>query len=172
LEALKPDLVFLTTVFGILDNVRKVALLTDTLERSEELNRKLLGALISLAEDPLSLKVYYEVDLGGPITAGAPSYITDALHLLGLRNVYAFRKEPYFQPDDAETRSLRFDLVLYEPKPERRYDEGKIKASLKERLGDRRVVVLEGDTLAHYGPSLIDEILPWIKRRVRESLQG
>ena len=196
LEALEPDLVFLTTgaqrgvaeeilnrgipagiipvptsVFGILDNVRKVALLTDTLDRAEELNRKLLNDLLKLTETPLSFKVYYEVDLGGPITAGAPSYITDALHLMGLRNVYAFRKEPYFQPDDYETRRLDFDLILYEPKPERRYDGEKIRAFLKERLGEHRVVILEGDTLAHYGPSLIDEILPWIKDRVRESLR-
>jgi ABC-type Fe3+-hydroxamate transport system substrate-binding protein len=195
LEALDPDLVFLTTgaqrkvaeevlsrgiaagivpvpssTFGILDNVRKVGILTDSLDRAEALNRELLISILSLMEEPLSLRVYYEVDLGGPITAGGPSYITDALHLVGLRNVYAFRKEPYFQPDDGETKGLNFDLILYEPKPERKYDEGKIRDTLIRRLGNRGVVILEGDFLAHYGPSLFDEILPELKRRVREAL--
>ena len=197
LEALDPDLVFLTTgaqrrvaqevvergipaavlpvpisVFGILDTVRKVGLLTGAREEAERLNLHLLSVLQRLASSPLSLTVYYEVDLGGPITAGAASYITDALHLLGLRNVYAHRPESYFQPDDRETRDLEFDLVLYEPKPERRYRPEDIVSSMRERLGDVRVLVLEGDFLAHYGPSLIDEVLPklrrWVESRIGE----
>ncbi len=197
LEDLNPDLVFLTTgaqrgvalevvergipaavlsvpnsVFGILDTVRKVGLLTGTREEAERLNLHLLDTLHRLSVEPLSLTAYYEVDLGGPITAGAPSYITDALHLLGIRNVYAHRMESYFQPDDEETRSLEFDIVLYEPKPERRYKPEDIVRSLRERLGDVRVLILEGDFLAHYGPSLIDEVLPKLKRWVRERTGG
>ncbi len=193
LEALKPDLVLLTTgaqrgvalevmergipaavlpvpnsVFGILDTVRKVGLLTGALKEAERLNLHLLGVLHGLASDPLSLTAYYEVDLGGPITAGAPSYITDALHLLGIRNVYAHRMESYFQPKDEDTKELEFDLVLYEPKPERKYRTEDIVSSLRKRLGDVRVLILEGDFLAHYGPSLIDEVLPKLKRWVRE----
>ncbi len=192
LEALQPDLVLLTTgaqrkvaeeaaergipvavvplpnsVFGILENVRRVGLLTDSLEGAEALNRHLLGVLNSLIERPLSLRAYYEIDLGGPITVGGPSYITDALHLLGVELIYAHRREPYFQPNDSETVGYGFDVVIYEMKPGRRYREEDIVREVRRRLGDVRVVVLEGDSLAHYGPSLIDEVLPKLKEKLK-----
>ncbi|NPA80378.1 MAG: ABC transporter substrate-binding protein [Thermotogae bacterium] len=191
LEELQPDLVLTTTgaqrriteelmargfpvapvpvpvsIFGVLDGVRKVGLLTGAEREAERLNLSLLGTLNSLKGSLPSLRTYYEIDLGGPITVGAASYITDALHLLGLENVYASQRRPYVQPDDALTVSLKPELIIYEVKPGRRYTPSDVEARLRDRFGDVGIVVLPSDSLAHYGPSLVDEVLPDAARRV------
>jgi len=196
LRELEPDLVFLTTgaqrklalevfnrgfpavvlplpnsVFGILENVRKVGIITGKLEVAERLTVDLIEVLNSLKEREVRSRVYYEIDLGGEITAGGPSYITSALRLLGLENVYSFKGESYFKPDDSETLSLKPDLIIFEPKPERKYSEEDIRGKLKERFGDIPAIVTEPDFLAHYGPSLIDEVLPKLKRKLEKFLQ-
>ncbi len=196
LGELEPDLVFLTTgaqrkvalevlnrgftavvlplpnsVFGILENLRKVAIITGKLEVAERLILDLLEILNSIKERELKARVYYEIDLGGEITAGGPSYITCALRILGLENVYSFKPESYFKPDDKETISLKPDLIIYEPKPERKYSNEDIKGYLRERFGDIPVIVTEPDFLAHYGPSLIDEVLPKLKRKLEKFFQ-
>ncbi len=196
LKELEPDLVFLTTgaqrkvalevlnrgftavvlplpnsIFGILENLRKVAIITGKLKVAERLVLDLLEILNSIKERELKARVYYEIDLGGKITAGGPSYITCALRILGLENVYSFKLESYFKPDDKETISLKPDLIIYEPKPERKYSNEKIKEYLRERFGDIPVIVTEPDFLAHYGPSLIDEVLPKLKRKLEKFFQ-
>jgi ABC-type Fe3+-hydroxamate transport system substrate-binding protein len=196
LKELEPDIVFLTTgaqrktalevlnrgfpavvlplpnsVFGILENLRKVGVITGRLEIAENLAMDLLGVLNSLKEREIKARVYYEIDLGGEITAGGPSYITNALRILGLENIYSFKTESYFKPDDMETKSLKPDLIIYEPKPERRYKAEDIERSLRERFGDIPIIITEPDFLAHYGPSLIDEVLPDLKRKLEKFFQ-
>ncbi|NPB03999.1 MAG: ABC transporter substrate-binding protein [Thermotogae bacterium] len=148
------------SVFGILENVRKVALLVDALPEGERLNFQLLKSLHKLVSSRFNLKAYYEIDLGGPITVGGPSYITDALSVVGIRNVYSFKREAYFKPEDTETVSLNMDLIIYETKPNRKYDTARIRKEMRERIGEVPVIVLPPDSLAHYGPSLLDEVLP------------
>ncbi len=197
LEALNPDLVFTTTgaqrktaeellrrgiptvslpvpnsVFGILENIRRVGLFSNRLEAAEGLLLDLTGVLYGLTGKGFGIRVYYEVDLGGPITAGGPSYITHALRLLGMENVWGFSRESYFKPDDDRTRALGFDLILYEPKPERKYTREEIVSHLRERFGDVKVLVLEPDSLAHYGPALVDEVLVALRSAVEKTLSG
>ena len=196
LNNLEPDLVFLTTgaqrklalevlnrgfpaavlplpnsVFGILENLRKVGLITGKLEIAENLTIELIDVLNSIKETNVMARVYYEIDLGGEITAGGPSYITNALRIIGLENVYSFKLESYFKPKDEETLSLKPDLIIYEPKPERKYSEEDIRRNLRGRFGDIPAIITEPDFLAHYGPSLIDEVLPKLKRNLEKFLQ-
>ncbi|MEO0207472.1 MAG: helical backbone metal receptor [candidate division WOR-3 bacterium] len=196
LERLNPDLVFLTTgaqrnvaegmlnrgfpvvvlsvpnsVFGIFENIRKVGLAVDEVKRADELVFYLMGKLWELYSHKVFVRVYYEVDLGGSITAGGPSYITQALRFLGLENIYSHKRDSYFKPDDKETKSLGFDLILFEPKPERKYTEEKIKEGLKERFGNVPILILEPDSLAHYGPALIDEVLPKLCKKLEKFSQ-
>ncbi len=196
LVSLDPDLVFLTTgaqrkvaeemlnegfpvvilnvpnsIGGIFENLRKIGLVMNKLEYADGLIVKLLKILNGIMEEKTFIKAYYEIDLGGPITIGGPSYITQCLRFLGIENVYSFRKESYFTPKDEETRELEYDIVIFEPKPERRYTREDIEKFLKDRLGDRRIVIIEPDSLAHYGPSLLDEILPDLKRKFAKLFQ-
>lgn len=196
LNSLKPDLVFLTTgaqrkaaeemlnkgfpvvilnvpnsIGGILENLRKIGIVMNRLEYADGLIFKLLKDLNDIMQGETKIKAYYEIDLGGSITIGGPSYITQCLRILGIENVYSFRKESYFTPKDEETRKLEYDIVIFEPKPERRYTHEDIERFLKERLGDKRIVIIEPDSLAHYGPSLLDEILPDLKRKFEKLFQ-
>lgn len=195
LEGLRPDLVLTTlgaqrettreliergypvvalpvplSLWGILENLRRLAAVLNALPQAEAENARLVAQLQELRGGFSGLQVYWEVDLGGPITAGGMAYVTDALHWLGLRNVYADYAQAYFQPDDTETRSRKPDLILYEPKRTRTPQEERWRAMLHERLGDIPVVVLPHDSLAHYGPALIDEVLPEVARRVRAEM--
>ncbi len=156
---------------GILENLRRLAAALGRLPQAEAVNRSLVEHLTQLQGSLPRLRVYWEVDLGGPITAGGATYVTDALHWLGLENIYADRGQAYFQPDDQETRDLAPDLVLYEPKRSRNPQPERWAARLRERLQmDVPIVVIPHDSLAHYGPALIDEVMPDVARRVREAV--
>ncbi len=153
------------SLWEILGNLRRLAAAVGRTAQAEAVNAALMQQLHALHNALPPQRVYWEVDLGGPITAGAASYVTDALHWLGLRNIYADEAAAYFQPDDATTRDRQPDLVLYEPKARRRPDPTRAAEALRSRLGlaaSIPIVVLPHDSLAHYGPALIDEILPQV----------
>ncbi|NPA07245.1 MAG: ABC transporter substrate-binding protein [Chloroflexi bacterium] len=195
LEALKPDVVLTTlgaqretayrlldagypvlalpvplSIFGILENVRRLAAALGVAERGEHLNAQLAETLTRWRGALPPLRVYWEIDLGGPITAGPLTYVNDALHWLGLRNIYADLEAGYVAPDDTETRARAPEIILYEPtrtrNPERALER------MKDRLGLAHVpvVLLPHDALAHYGPALIDEVMPEVVARVRAVL--
>ncbi len=197
LEALEPDLVLTTlgaqrettrellergypvvalpvplSLWGILENLRRLAAVVGRLPQAEAENARLMERLAALRDRLPPRRVYWEVDLGGPITAGGMTYVTDALHWLGLRNVYAEARQPYFQPDDEETRRRKPDLILYEPKRTRTPRDEHWRSWLRQRLGldDVPIVVLPHDSLAHYGPALIDEVLPGVVEAVRQAV--
>ncbi len=195
LEALQPDVVLTTlgaqretayrlldagypvlalpvplSVFGILENLRRLAAGLGVAAQGEAVNAQLAEALMRWRGALPPLRVYWEVDLGGPITAGPLTYVNDALHWLGLRNIYADLEAGYVTPDDAETRARAPELILYEPTRGRQPERAL--ARMRERLGLPHVpaVLLPHDALAHYGPALIDEVMPEVVARVRAAL--
>ncbi len=194
LEALEPDLVLTTlgaqrettrqllergypvvalpvplSVWGILENLRCLAAVVGRLPQAEAENMRLTALLMDLRGSLPHLRVYWEVDLGGPITAGGMTYVTDALHWLGLQNIYADQARAYFQPDDEETRRRAPDLILYEPRRTRARRDDHWRAMLRERLRlDVPILVLPHDSLAHYGPGLVDEVMTQIVRRIEK----
>lgn len=194
LESLSPDLVLTTSgaqkevcfellkrgyrvfvlpvpgsIYGILDNIKKLSIILNKYKEGLRLIEYLLTKIKEIREENILKKVYYEVYLGGPVTIGASSYIDDGLFLIGFRNIYSFKKLSYFTPMDKETMELGFDLILYEPHSEGIKREIVIE-KLRKRFGDKKIVVLPYDFLAHYGPSFIDEILPELKNILRKDV--
>jgi len=113
LEELQPDLVLVTTgaqrrlalelaekgypvypiplpvgLAGVVDMAYTVGLVIGELGAARRLEHELAQALASLPGRDPPLRAYYEIDLGGPVTAGGHSYITDALSRLGLETPF------------------------------------------------------------------------------------
>ncbi|CUS87223.1 substrate-binding protein, partial [Candidatus Kryptonium thompsonii] len=118
------------------------------------------------------VKVYVEIDLGGPVTFGAYSYITDAIELLGGENIFGNYPAEWITPDDNKVKELNPDVIIYEPKMfSKNRDKDKIVNFLRGRFGDvkaikeDKVFITPGiyDFLAHHGPSFITEVMPWLK---------
>ncbi len=118
-------------------------------------------------------KVYVEIDLGGPVSFGAYSYITDALKLLGVKSIFEDKPVEWLTPVDAEVSQLNPEIIIYEPKMfSRRRDYNEIKNKLLKRFGNidalvnDKLFVTPGsyDFIAHHGPSFITEVIPWMKK--------
>lgn len=193
LEFLKPEIIFLTTgiqrklvdildskgykvfilplpvsIFGILENIRKMGILLNKSERAEKLIASLFKKLENLREKVASLQVYYEVDLGSPITCGGPSHITHGLKWIGLRNIYSSSKHSYFKPSDKETRKRNFEIIIYESKHKlSRSEKKKVIKKLLNRFGDKKVIIFPPNSLSHHGPSFLDSILPRLKIEIK-----
>lgn len=158
--------------WGILENMRRLGALLGVEHLSQNHSHNLMTIFSRLRRSLPPLRVYWEVDLGGPITAGRFSYVHDVLHWLGLVNVYHDRPESYFQPDDRETLARNPDFILYEPRKSRK-DPSYWESSVQSRLGPNiPVVVLPHDSLAHYGPGLVDEVLPDIVKKVPSTIRS
>ena len=153
------------SIYGILDNIKKLSVILNRAEEGYRLIDKLVKKINELREDKIKKRVYYEVYLGGKITVGSSSYINDGLKLIGLHNIYSFKKQSYFEPDDNETKKLDFDLILYEPHSDK-IEKKKIIKELEKRFGKKEIIILPHDFLTHYGPSFIDEVLVELKKKI------
>jgi ABC-type Fe3+-hydroxamate transport system substrate-binding protein len=158
-------------VSGIVDMVVKVGLVTGAFERSQAQAAALLRRLAAIQPLPARPKVYVEIDLGGPTTFGASSYLTDALAYVGARNLFADQPYEWSQPDFAEVRHRDPDVILYEAKMYAPLTQEVLLARLRERgwsdlraVKEGNIVLTPGplDFLAHHGPSFIRDVLPWL----------
>ncbi len=185
LEELEPDIVFTTTgaqrqtTFELLEkgyNVYPVKLpvspggiIENTFEVAGVLNRvdeavrasKEMVARLEKVRDRLSGKVYYEIDLGGPVTAGRYSYIHAILEHMGLKNIYGSEASPWIQPSNEYVAQKNPEIILYELKPGEEPDREKVLRMFRERgwsdveaVKNGRILLMGSDTLAHYGPEL------------------
>jgi ABC-type Fe3+-hydroxamate transport system substrate-binding protein len=163
------------SVAGIIDFVGKVGLVAGRPERGRDLAGDLLRKAGTLGRVP-GLRGYVEIDLGGPVSFGAYSYITDAFKLLGCSSVYADTPSEWLTPDLEWVAGEDPDLVVYEPKMYSTFREEDVAPLLKSRGWERlraarlgNVFVTPGplDFLAHHGPSFITEALPWLEGRLR-----
>ena len=136
-----------------------------------------LGRLIEKAKLP-ELKVYIEIDLGGPVTFGMYSYITDAFEILGLKNIYADYPAEWLKPDVDFILKADPDVIIYEPKmfgrKNRTVDEVVgmfISRGLGKLSAIRRgmVFITPGvyDFFAHHGPGFIFRTLYWLVERLK-----
>jgi len=166
-----------TSVAGIIENVKRVGLLVNRCDAAAELEKKLIKVLNSVMSSALhnAASVYVEIDLGSPITVGQASYVNDMLSLMGLRNIYSTRRESYFEPDMEYVKRMDPDLIIYDPKPG---DAGGYRrfAKLIEVRGwnnlravkENRIIITEGDVVAHYGPSLVLETMPNLLVQIKQ----
>lgn len=163
------------SVAGIVDFVVKVGLVCGRPEHGRELAADLLRKAGSLGR-VTNLKGYVEIDLGGPVSFGSYSYITDAFKFLGGSHVYGGRPSEWLVPDLEWVRTQDPDLLVYEPKMFSGLREEEVGEILRSRGWERmraarlgNVFVTPGplDFLAHHGPSFITEALPWLEGRLR-----
>ncbi|CUS76388.1 ABC-type Fe3+-hydroxamate transport system, substrate-binding protein [Candidatus Kryptonium thompsonii] len=200
LRKLNPDIIFTTTgyqldliknlgekfqvypvrlppsVSEIISTSYEAGVVAGYFSNARELERKLTNKLSETISDRKAnkpkVKVYVEIDLGGPVTFGAYSYITDAIELLGGENIFGNYPAEWITPDDNKVKELNPDVIIYEPKMfSKNRDKDKIVNFLRGRFGDvkaikeDKVFITPGiyDFLAHHGPSFITEVMPWLK---------
>lgn len=172
------------TLSDLIATCAEVGLICGYPQKSSELQRGLLNfaSQYILRENLLKkIKVYVEIDLGGPVTFGTYSYITDTLNLLGFENIFGNHPFEWLKPDDNFIKENEPDLILYEPKMfSRSRDIKKITAFLSERLGnvkaltEGKVFITPGiyDFLAHHGPSFIYKVLPFLSELRKSFLKS
>ncbi len=189
LAELEPDIIFTTTgaqrettlklveegynvypvplpisLYGILENMFTIANVLGLTENAIERGKELVETLSNI-RDKVEGSVYYEIDLGGPITAGKISYIHTALRHIGLDNIYGDVEEPWIQPDPNFVKERDPEIILYEVKPGDQPDKEKVRKMFIERglsdvsaVKNDRIYVLPADSLAHYGPTLYETL--------------
>lgn len=162
---------------GIIDMVSQVGILTGEIEKARILTDELITKLDSIPRVKKRLKVYYEIDLGGPVSIGSHNYIDDALSRIGLTNIFSNTRQTWIiNPDPKEILARDPQLILYEKAPYKKYDQEGIIESLKKRglekttaLANGNLIILEPDSLAHYGPSIL-ETLRGIIARINDTI--
>jgi len=202
LLSLKPDLIFTTTgyqrdfasklskhfnvyaialpstVSAIIATCTEVGLAAGYYDQARDLQKKLLKALNSLEPSNKSLKVYVEIDFGMPVTFGAYSYITDAINLVGHKNIFQDFHREWLEPDSNLLREKDPDVIIYEPKMFKEEGEEEfIEKFSKRGLADLRalrekryfITPRPYDFLAHHGPSFILEALSWLNKVLASS---
>lgn len=161
------------TLGGILDLVVKVGIVTGNKNESRDIAADLIRRLASLHKFS-GQKVYIELDLGGPVTFGALSYITDSLSFMGLNSIYSDNMKEWIMPDFTYVSQMDPDIVIIEPKMFSKRDVNMVDKIVEKRgwqsmkaVKNWNVFVTPGelDFFAHHGPSFIREILPWLASR-------
>ncbi len=147
--------------WGILENVVVVGTLCGRPDAGLQLAERCHHELAKLRGVLPALRTWVEIDLGGPVTTGLGSYVTWSLKWLGLDPIGWSRSEAYSEVGMDWEYGDPPRLVVYDPQPETSVDEEIVWARLTARgLGTwrsegARVVVTEGDLLAHSGPWLL-----------------
>ncbi len=166
------------SVWGILENMAAVAAVMGYPGAAERPLESLHTALASVHGQLPSLRTYVEIDLGGPVTIGPGSYIYWALRWLGLDVITPDAGKAYVTPNEDVLKQLDPALLLYDPKPGRTIDAATVRRRFEKRgLGawfqsGARLVVTEGDVLAHSGPWFIETGLPWLAGQIRAAGAG
>ncbi len=165
------------SVAGIVDFVVKVGLVVGEQDAGRELAGSLLRRLAE-ARKLNKLTTYVEIDLGGPVTFGAHSYITDAIRLLGCSSLYETERSEWLKPDLEAVAGRDPDVIVYEPKMFSKFGAGDLERLVKSRRWEalravkaRNCLLTPGplDFLAHHGPSFITEALPWLGSNLGEA---
>ena len=164
------------SVSKILDNVLLISLILGVYEKGRELYSDLLSVLNKYKRVVNKrVRVYVEFDLGGPITPGFPSHVSDAIYLVGGINIFDDDPNAYFTPSDDEILKRNPDIVIYEPKRLTDYEKERFLRKLKERGLEslsEKVIFTKGDFLAHQGPSFITDGVSFLYSVIERVLKG
>jgi len=160
-------------LYDILSNTIMIGIIINKMTESRMLAQKMMTRIHDLSVEQSIGTVYYEVDLGGPTSIGGITYIDHALRTIGLSNIFGHQRNTWIiNPDPKQIVEKNPDYILYEPKPYSRYGKEKIIKELEERglgslkaLREERLIVIKPNSLAHYGPTLLDT-LKEIKHRI------
>lgn len=186
LEELKPDMVFTSgsaqeearrilqdrgfrvvhlslpsSLYGIIDMVWQVGVYTSRFSEAEELMSKLHEKFKELKGLLKSARIFYVIDLGGPVSPAALSYAGHALTHLGVDHAYKSKPLQWVEPLASDVKQFQPQVVVYEakvPNP----TEGLARRRLREwgllLDGDIKLAVVPVDTLAHYGPMIAENM--------------
>jgi ABC-type Fe3+-hydroxamate transport system substrate-binding protein len=159
-----------TTVFGIFELIKEVGIVTSSQDKAKELEYDMLKGLNKIKR--YTLKGYLEIDLGGPVTFGSQSYITDSLTLFGLRLPYEMRQREWMVPNDQEIVEFDPDILIYEGKMYRGSNKEEAGKLFTDRgygnssfMRNNNIFITPGklDFFAHHGPSFFREVIPWLR---------
>ncbi len=164
------------TIMGILDMFIQIG---GAVNRSDEAHGLVQMLIEHLRPIDLGRRItyYLEIDLGGPVTFGRYSYITDTLSYFGFESIYSNADREWLQPSDDRILSADPDVVIYEPKMFSGMSGDKFRSLVRERGWDRLTAYSNDlifktpgdlDFFAHHGPSFFREVIPWIKRVLAE----
>jgi ABC-type Fe3+-hydroxamate transport system substrate-binding protein len=163
------------SVAGIMDTVVKLGLLVGEAERGWKLSSSLQREVSTVKPISHTIKGYVEIDLGGPVSFGAYSYITDAIHYLGGSTIFDRVRSEWLTPDLREVMANDPDVILYEAKMFSKFDDDKLSRLIESRgwntlraVKARKYFLTPGplDFLAHHGPSFITDAIPWMKAKL------
>jgi len=149
-------------------------LVTGRYDEARRLALKMTRTISALEPARWFVKTYVELDLGGPTSFGAYSYITDALWLAGGRSVLAAEPCNWLVPDPERIVAEDPEVIIYEPRISEPFEEEHLRKVLVERGWSKISAVRNGrifvtpqrplDFLAHHGPSFVTEAIPWLSR--------
>ncbi len=159
-------------IYGILDNIMIVGIIVGERYNARALAYEMNKKMISLHNVLNGTKLYYEINLGGPVSVGAHSYIGDAFSYVGASHVFEKNRTTYIiNPDIEDVKRFDPEIIIYEQKLGEHADKKKVKEKLEKRgLGnlnavkEGRIIIMEYDSLAHYGPSFFDALQRLVKR--------
>lgn len=152
------------SIYGILENMTIIGAVLGMMESSLNLMKKYLDILSKIKDDIWS-SAYYEIDFGEPYTIGGISYINHALNHIGLKNIFSNIKKTYFIPDLNRVAEEDPEIIIYEVHPGKKMDVDKIRKIFIDRgwsnikaVANDKIYILPPDSLAHYGPTLINNL--------------
>jgi len=160
-----------SSLSGVIDLATKVGIVVGEADRGREIERELIEDLKKVKIGK-SKEVYFECDLGSPVTFGSLSYITDVLHYMNFKSIYAGMMKEWLYPDFEYVKKRDPEFIIIEPKMFSRREENLIEKLVKERNWDQlssykngKIFLTPGpyDFFAHHGPSLVREVLPWLE---------
>ncbi|MEM0482823.1 MAG: ABC transporter substrate-binding protein [Nitrososphaerota archaeon] len=170
-------------VYAILSMVVEVGGMVGEPEAALSLSDRLarrLEDLRTLRRGNRMPRVYVEIDLGGPTVPAYFNHINSALHLAGIANIfgdspdeylYGMRVGDYPVLDVAgELQRRDPDVIVYESKSFHPLPDEGLEVMRKRGLEGLRavktgsVLTLPADTLAHYGPSFLEEVVKVCER--------
>lgn len=163
------------SVSGIVDMVVKLGLVVGEAEKAWTLSGVLLRTIADTKPAKTKPRVYVEIDLGGPVSFGAYSYIVDSMHLLGSSTLFDGVRSEWLTPDLKQVASEDPDVIFYEAKMYSKFGQPDLERLIDKR-GWRNLSAVRAnhcflapgplDFLAHHGPTFITETLPWLSGRL------
>ena len=151
------------SVWGIAEVIMQVAAVLGEATGGLRLAKKFSKKLQAVAGAVEPIKVYVELNLGGPVVPGLFTHIVTGLEVLGLNVLNKVVIKPYEYGSEALSISAELvrsaDLVIYEDSRLEPDEESTVKR-FKERCGvePKNIIVLPVLTLTDFGPRFADEL--------------
>jgi len=169
-----------STVAGILDLIIRVGIVVNRIDEARELSRELLTK-VPVQTSARRLRGYLEIDLGGSVSFGSMSYITDALYLMGVNSIYRDSNSEWLMPDDDFILRNDPQIIFYEHKMYTKLSDADLQKIVIKRKWDgtsagkaNAIFKTPGtlDYFAHHGPSFITEVMPWAMKQIESTVLG